>query len=61
MLTRNKDIDLLILSHLDDKSLTNFYISNPRNEYLKLLCVTQDFWRKRLKNKFPEFNSENKN
>jgi hypothetical protein len=61
MLTGNKDIDLLILSHLDDKSLSNFYISNPKNNYLKKLSENQDFWRNRLMNNFPEFKDNDKN
>jgi hypothetical protein len=61
MLTGNKDTDLLILSYLDDKSLTNFFISKPRNEYLKKLSNNEAFWRNRLMKKFPEFKPNNKN
>jgi len=57
-LTGNKDIDLIILSNLDDKSLFNFSISNPKDEYLKKLCGDEFFWMNRLKNKFPEFKQE---
>jgi hypothetical protein len=46
MLTGNKDVDLLILSNLDDKSLTNLCISDPRNEYLKKLCGEPRFLEK---------------
>ena len=59
MLTGNKDIDSLILSYLDDKSLTNFFISNPRNEYVKRLSENQDFWRNKLIKNFPEFKPKN--
>jgi hypothetical protein len=60
ILTRKKDVDLIILSNLDDKTLFNFCISNPKNEYLKKLCGDESFWRNRLKNNFPEFNTEKK-
>jgi hypothetical protein len=47
-LTRNKNVDLLTLEKLDDKSLFNFCISNPKDEYLKNLCGNEDFWRNRF-------------
>jgi len=59
-LTKYKDTDLIILSNLDDKSLFNFCISNPKDNYLKKLCGDESFWRNKLKNKFPEFKLENK-
>jgi hypothetical protein len=61
MLSGNKDVDLKIMSNLDNRSLFNFFISDPKNEYLKRLSENQDFWRNRLINDFPEFNSQNKN
>jgi len=64
-LTLNKNTDLIILSNLDDKSLFNFSISNPKDEYLKKLCGDEFFWMNRLKNKFlqeqEEFNNININ
>jgi hypothetical protein len=60
ILTRKKDVDLIILSNLDDKTLFNFCISNPKDEYLKKLCGDESFWRNRLKNNFPEFKTEKK-
>jgi len=48
-ITGKKDIDLIILSNLDDKTLFNFCISNPKDEYLKKLCGDESFWRNRLK------------
>jgi len=61
ILTRKKDSDLFILSNLDDKTLFNFCISNPKDEYLKKLCADESFWMNRLKNNFPDFKLENKN
>jgi len=60
ILTRKKDVDLIILSNLDDKTLFNFCISNPKDEYLKKLCGDESFWRNRLKNNFPKFKTEKK-
>jgi len=60
-LTGYKDIDLMILSKLDDESLFSFCISNPKDYYLKKLCADESFWMNRLKNNFPEFKLENKN
>jgi len=51
-ITGNKNVDLIILSNLDDKSLFSFSISNPKDLYLKKLCGDEDFWRNRLKNNF---------
>jgi hypothetical protein len=61
MLTGNKDVDLKVMSNLDDRSLFNLCISDPKNKYLKKLCGDQDFWKNRLMKNFPEFNSQNKN
>jgi len=60
LLTRNKDTDLIILSNLDDKSLFNLSISNPKDKYLKKLCADESFWLNRLKNNFPEFKTTEK-
>jgi len=57
-ITGNKDIDLIILSNLDDRSLFNFFISNPKDFYLKKLSEDESFWRNKLKNKFPKFRKE---
>jgi len=59
-LTEKKDVDLIILSKLDDKSLFSFCISNPKDEYLKKLCGDESFWRNRLKNNFPDFKTTEK-
>ena len=48
MLTGNKNADLLILNNLDDRSLFNVCVSNPKDEYLKSLCGNEDFWRNRF-------------
>lgn len=53
--TGTKDIDLKILSDLDDRDLLNFCISDPKNKYIKKLCENEIFWRNRLLNKFIEF------
>jgi len=60
-LTEKKDTDLIILSKLDDKSLFNFCISNPKDKYIEKLCGDESFWRNRLKNNFPEFKNTREN
>jgi hypothetical protein len=55
-----KDVDLKILSNLDDKDLLNFCVSDPKNEYVKKLCSNEDFWRNRLLTNFPDFRKINK-
>jgi len=58
-LTKIKDVDLKIISLLDDKSLTNLFVSNPKDDYLKSLSNNENFWRNRTNEKFPEFKGEN--
>lgn len=47
-LSGNKNVDHLILDKLDDKSLLNFCISNPKDLYLKKICNDEDFWKNRF-------------
>ena len=61
MLSGNKDVDLKIMSNIDDRSLFSLCISDPKNEYLKKLCNNETFWRNRLLNKFPEFKNSDEN
>ena len=42
---KNKDVNLIIMMELDDKSLFNFC---QINKYGKKLCLNEDFWRNRL-------------
>lgn len=44
-----KDVDLLILMQLDDKSL---FRTCKVNKYVNELCKNEDFWRNRFQNKF---------
>ena len=46
-----KDTDLIILSKLDDKTLLSFC---SVNKYANRLCYNEDFWRNRLKERFPD-------
>jgi hypothetical protein len=61
MLTGNKDVDLKVMSNLDDENLFNLCISEPKSNYLTRLCNDETFWRNRLMKKFPEFKAQNKN
>ena len=50
MLTGNKDVDLIILSKLEDTELVNICQTNKAaNE----LCNNQGFWYRRIQTKFP--------
>ena len=50
-LTKNKDVDKLILSNLDDKSLLNF--CKIKNQYVQVLCQDENFWINRINSKYP--------
>lgn len=45
MLTKIKDVDLMIMERMDDESLLNFCISHKSNEKL---CNNDMFWKKTL-------------
>lgn len=49
-LTNIKDLDLKILSELDDREL--FTICNSKNIYLSRICKDETFWRNRLLQKY---------
>ena len=46
-----KDVDLKILSELDDETLLNFCVTN---KYGSQLCQDEMFWRNRLTAKYPD-------
>jgi hypothetical protein len=46
-----KDVDLKILSELDDETLLNFCITS---QYGKELCKDESFWRNRLIKQYPD-------
>jgi ankyrin repeat protein len=46
-----KDVDLKILSELDDETLLNFCITS---QYGKQLCKDESFWRNRLIKQYPD-------
>lgn len=48
-LTEVKDVDLLILSELDDRDLFNMCLVN---KYANKLCQNEDFWKNRFMTKF---------
>ena len=50
-LTGDKNLDLMILSNLDDHDLINFCLTN---KYAKGLCENQNFWRNRFVDRFGE-------
>jgi len=47
--TENKDVDLLILSNLNDRDLFNACLIN---KYVNSLCKKESFWQKRFYEKF---------
>ena len=49
-LTQIRDVDLKILSELDDRDLLNYC---KTHKYGNELCNNEDFWRNRLQAKFP--------
>ncbi len=49
MTTGYKDVDFMILSKLDDKSLLSFCKTDKRG---KKLCENEDFWRNRTVKKY---------
>ena len=51
VLTGNKNLDLKVLSNLDDRSLLNVCVVN---RYANQLCKDENFWRKRFVTKFGE-------
>lgn len=52
MLSQIKDVDLKILSELDDKDLFSFCKLNIENKYVYKLCNDENFWRQRTFTKF---------
>ena len=59
-LTKIRDVDLKILSELDDKSLLSFC---KVSKYANTLCYNEDFWRSRIIQNYPkafEFKSKEK-
>ena len=56
-LSGNKDVDLLILDKLDDKSLINFCFVNQNANHL---CQIDSFWRNRLIKKYGQESLEYK-
>ena len=50
-MTEIKDVDLLILSKLDDRDLLNFCMTS---KYGKYLCKNEDFWRNRFMKKYSD-------
>ena len=49
-LTKNKDVDKLILAKLDDKSLLNFCLTS---KYGNQLCQDENFWLDRINSRYP--------
>lgn len=49
-LTKIRDVDLKILSELDDRDLFNYC---KTHKYGRELCNNEDFWRNRVESKFP--------
>ena len=59
-LTKNKDVDKLILSNLDDETLFDF--CKIDNKYVHVLCSDESFWLNRVNSKYPllkDFKSQN--
>ena len=53
LLSGNKDVDLIILSELDDKSLFSFCQSfESKNRYINKLCSNEIFWKNRFIKKY---------
>ena len=50
--TNIKDVDLKILSELDDRDLLNVCVI--RNRYVEKLCNDENFWRARLVKNYPD-------
>jgi hypothetical protein len=48
--TRVKDVDLKILSELEDRELFN--VCFQRNKYIHYICKDENFWRKRFIQKY---------
>ena len=51
-LSQIKDVDLKILSELDDNDLLSFCKLNVENKYVYKLCNDENFWRDRTVKKF---------
>ena len=51
-LSQIKDVDLKILSELDDNDLLSFCKLNVENKYVYKLCNDENFWRDRTLKKF---------
>jgi hypothetical protein len=56
-LTGNKDVDLKILSYVDDRTLFNYCITD---EYAAKICRDDSFWRNRFIQNFGENLAKNK-
>ena len=57
-LTGVKDVDLLILSGLDDRDLFNFC---QTDQYARRLCQDENFWKQRFLKKYRKFEKNEKN
>ena len=55
-LSQIKDVDLKILSELDDNDLLSFCKLNVENKYVYKLCNDENFWRDRTLKKFGKVN-----
>lgn len=52
MLTKNKDVDFLILGKLDDRTLFQYWDIGKNDPYVQKLCNDESFWLKRLQKTF---------
>lgn len=55
VLTEIRDLDLEIMSKMDDKTLLNYC---KTNNYARELCSDENFWKKRVFLIFPNLNTK---